>query len=190
VGRPEPTCARRRLADRDIGHLWGGPTKSALALVTMSATIPGGKNADYSVGKMSDEAVAASRAKKTYTQTVTNPYAEGAGERVETSGGTGKRSFARNEARQLSKEVDRPNPFKVPDHVQMAFKRNTDFIKRTFSPDTFFSQLPPAVGQSLSRNFSFFTRIFTQFFDPKGTAEVRESIPGLASQKRKPPGQE
>eukprot|EP00958_Prasinococcus_capsulatus_P024146 scaffold3735_cov367-Prasinococcus_capsulatus_cf.AAC.3 len=57
--------------------------------------------------------------------------AQGAGERVETSGGTGKRSFARNEARQLSKEVDRPNPFKVPDHVQMAFKRNTDVSMRS-----------------------------------------------------------
>lgn len=159
----------------------------------MSATIPGGKTNNYAIGKQSDEAIAASRAKKVYTQEVGSPYAEGAsGESAATSGSTGKRSFARNEARKLAKEqqAGKQNPFKVPDHVSMAFKRNTDFIKRTFSPDTFFSQLPAPLAQSMSRNFGFFTRTFTQFFDPKQTAEIRESIPGLASQKRKPPGRD
>ena len=42
----------------------------------MSATIPGGKTNNYAIGKQSDEAIAASRAKKVYTQEVGNPYAE------------------------------------------------------------------------------------------------------------------
>jgi len=43
------------------------------------------------------------------------------------------------------------------------------FFKRIFSPAVLTEPLPPALRLSLTRNFSFFTRIFTQFFG-KSTA--------------------
>ena len=36
--------------------------------------------------------------------------------------------------------------------------------------------LPPAVRFSLSRNFGFVTKTFTQFFDKDGVSSVQESI--------------
>jgi hypothetical protein len=49
-----------------------------------------------------------------------------------------------------------------------------------FSPQALFEPLPPALRMTLTRNFSFFTRIFTQFVDPHQQKEVRQAIPGLA----------
>lgn len=37
------------------------------------------------------------------------------------------------------------------------------FFKRVFSPQALFEPLPAPVRLSLERNFSFFTKIFTQF---------------------------
>jgi hypothetical protein len=41
--------------------------------------------------------------------------------------------------------------------------RHQQFFKRVFSPEALFEPLPPALRMTLSRNFAFFTRIFTQF---------------------------
>lgn len=72
-----------------------------------------------------------------------------------------------------------------------------------FSPEVLTEPLPPALRLSLTRNFAFFTRIFTQFFgapcgcvrapglglflltapsptDPNQQREVRQAIPGLS----------
>ena len=57
---------------------------------------------------------------------------------------------------------------------------SAQFFKRVFSPQALFEPLPPALRMTLSRNFSFFTRIFTQFIDPHQQKEVRQAIPGLA----------
>lgn len=38
------------------------------------------------------------------------------------------------------------------------------FLQRVFSIDTVVKPLPPAMAYNVSRNLSFFTRIFTQFF--------------------------
>jgi hypothetical protein len=40
----------------------------------------------------------------------------------------------------------------------------SQFFKRIFSPEVLTEPLPPALRLSLTRNFAFFTRIFTQFF--------------------------
>ena len=58
--------------------------------------------------------------------------------------------------------------------------RHPQFFKRMFSPEALFEPLPPALRMTLSRNFAFFTRIFTQFVDPHQQKEVRQAIPGLA----------
>eukprot|EP00899_Mesostigma_viride_P008296 jgi/Mesvir1/17468/Mv08744-RA.1 len=81
----------------------------------------------------------------------------------------------RNDEDSDSDEEDEENPLAV------AFGRNFEFIKRVFSPEAIFEPLPPALKHSLSRNFSFLTRIFTQFVDPNQAKAARESIPGLAT---------
>ncbi len=43
-------------------------------------------------------------------------------------------------------------------------------------PGLLLSPLPPAVRFSLSRNFGFVTKTFTQFFDKDGVSSVQESI--------------
>jgi hypothetical protein len=42
--------------------------------------------------------------------------------------------------------------------------RQVAFFKRVLSPAVLLEPLPPALRLSLTRNFSFFTKIFTQFF--------------------------
>eukprot|EP00850_Spirogloea_muscicola_P025004 SM001956S05482 [mRNA] locus=s1956:941:1797:- [translate_table: standard] len=66
--------------------------------------------------------------------------------------------------------------FQFDPELRASFGRNIAFLRRVFSLDTLFSPLPPAVGQSLARNFGFFGRIFTQFFDPRGIRNVQKSI--------------
>jgi hypothetical protein len=41
-------------------------------------------------------------------------------------------------------------------------KELAQFFKRVFSPQALFEPLPPALRLTLTRNFSFFTRIFTR----------------------------
>ncbi|KAE8022304.1 hypothetical protein FH972_008114 [Carpinus fangiana] len=50
------------------------------------------------------------------------------------------------------------------------------FLQRVFSTDTLVKPLPPAMAYNVSRNLNFFTRIFTQFFDPEGIANAQKSL--------------
>ncbi|CAL5358525.1 unnamed protein product [Camellia sinensis] len=49
--------------------------------------------------------------------------------------------------------------------LRYSFQRNFQFLQRVFSIDTIVKPLPPVMAYNVSRNLSFFTRIFTQFFD-------------------------
>ncbi|MBA0659614.1 hypothetical protein Goklo_011729 [Gossypium klotzschianum] len=79
------------------------------------------------------------------------------------------------------------------------------FLQRVFSIDTVVKPLPPAMAYNVSRNLSFFTRIFTQFFgfpcfalrvemhcylgyvvqtfDPEGIANAQKSL-GLGQEEK------
>ncbi|KAG2376437.1 uncharacterized protein HKW66_Vig0154090 [Vigna angularis] len=50
------------------------------------------------------------------------------------------------------------------------------FLQRVFSIDTVVKPLPPVMAYNVSRNLGFFTRIFTQFFDPEGIANAQKSL--------------
>jgi len=83
-------------------------------------------------------------------------------------------------------ETGKPNMFEFDEDLTMAFQRNFQFVRRAFSLDTLLKPLPPQLGQSIARNLGFFTRIFTQFFDPKGIQNARKSIGlGLEEGRRK-----
>ena len=47
---------------------------------------------------------------------------------------------------------------------------------RVLNPANLLAPLPPAVRYSLTRNFGFVTKTFTQFFDKDGVSSVQESI--------------
>ena len=47
---------------------------------------------------------------------------------------------------------------------------------RVLNPGNLLAPLPPAVRYSLTRNFGFVTKTFTQFFDKDGVQSVQESI--------------
>jgi hypothetical protein len=47
---------------------------------------------------------------------------------------------------------------------------------RVLDPANLLAPLPPAVRYSLTRNFGFVTKTFTQFFDKDGVSSVQESI--------------
>jgi hypothetical protein len=54
----------------------------------------------------------------------------------------------------------------------------TQFMKRAFSVEALLEPLPGPLKTSLSRNFGFFKRIFTQFTDPNEKKNIAKSIPG------------
>ncbi|XP_050378124.1 uncharacterized protein LOC126795322 [Argentina anserina] len=60
--------------------------------------------------------------------------------------------------------------------LRYSFHRNYQFLQRVFSVDTIVKPLPPMMAYNVSRNLNFFTRIFTQFFDPEGVANVQKSL--------------
>jgi hypothetical protein len=53
------------------------------------------------------------------------------------------------------------------------------FMKRAFSVEALFEPLPGPLKTSLSRNFGFLTRIFTQFTDPNEKKNIVGSLPGM-----------
>ncbi|CAK9139219.1 unnamed protein product, partial [Ilex paraguariensis] len=57
------------------------------------------------------------------------------------------------------------------------------FLQRVFSIDTIVKPLPPAIAYTVSRNLSFFTRIFTQFSDPGGISNAQKSL-GLGQEEK------
>uniref|UniRef100_A0A6N2LT99 Uncharacterized protein n=1 Tax=Salix viminalis TaxID=40686 RepID=A0A6N2LT99_SALVM len=60
-------------------------------------------------------------------------------------------------------EDDDDQALEIDPELRYSFQRN-------------FQPLPPAMAYNVSRNLSFFTRIFTQFFDPEGIANAQKSL--------------
>ncbi|XP_057793701.1 uncharacterized protein LOC131010268 isoform X1 [Salvia miltiorrhiza] len=52
----------------------------------------------------------------------------------------------------------------IDPELRYSFQRNFQFLQNVFSIDTVVKPLPPTMAYNVSRNLSFFTRIFTQFF--------------------------
>ncbi|KAH7420616.1 hypothetical protein KP509_13G014500 [Ceratopteris richardii] len=57
------------------------------------------------------------------------------------------------------------------------------FLKRAFTLDTLLTPLPGELRRNVARNVGFFTRIFTQFFDPKGIEDAQKSM-GIGRESR------
>ncbi|KAK1372811.1 Zinc finger and BTB domain-containing protein [Heracleum sosnowskyi] len=64
----------------------------------------------------------------------------------------------------------------IDPQLRYSFQRNYQFLQSVFSIDTIVKPLPPAMAYNVSRNLSFFTRIFTQFFDPEGISNAQKSL--------------
>ncbi|KAF9588834.1 hypothetical protein IFM89_016446, partial [Coptis chinensis] len=54
---------------------------------------------------------------------------------------------------------------------------------RVFTIATLVKPLPPVMTYNVSHNLSFFTSIFTQFFDEKGIANAQKSL-GLGQEEK------
>nr|XP_011465029.1 PREDICTED: LOW QUALITY PROTEIN: uncharacterized protein LOC101295135 [Fragaria vesca subsp. vesca] len=64
----------------------------------------------------------------------------------------------------------------IDPELRYSFHRNYQFLQRVFSIDTIVKPLPASMAYNVSRNLNFFTRIFTQFFDPEGVANAQKSL--------------
>ncbi|KAL8156550.1 uncharacterized protein LOC141668822 [Apium graveolens] len=73
---------------------------------------------------------------------------------------------------------------KIDSQLSYTFRRNYQFLQNVFSIDTIVKPLPPTMAENVSRNLSFFNRIFTQFTDPDGIANAQKSL-GLGREDRK-----
>ncbi|XP_047324494.1 uncharacterized protein LOC124928016 [Impatiens glandulifera] len=71
----------------------------------------------------------------------------------------------------------------IDPELRYSFQRNFQFLQSVFSIDTVVKPLPPAMAYNVSRNLSFFTRIFTQFFDPEGISNAQKSL-GLGQEEK------
>ncbi|KAL2538925.1 hypothetical protein Fot_20316 [Forsythia ovata] len=71
----------------------------------------------------------------------------------------------------------------IDPELRYSFQRNFQFLQHVFSIDTVVKPLPPAMAYNVSRNLNFFTRIFTQFFDPEGIANAQKSL-GLGQEEK------
>uniref|UniRef100_A0A7C9D4W5 Uncharacterized protein n=1 Tax=Opuntia streptacantha TaxID=393608 RepID=A0A7C9D4W5_OPUST len=71
----------------------------------------------------------------------------------------------------------------IDPELRYTFQRNFQFLQHVFSIDTIVKPLPPVMAYNVSRNVSFFTRIFTQFFDPEGIANAQKSL-GLGQEEK------
>ncbi|BBN14726.1 hypothetical protein MPTK1_6g13950 [Marchantia polymorpha subsp. ruderalis] len=91
-------------------------------------------------------------------------------------GGKGKMMYAPPAGTGLRNDPEKDSMFELDPQLKMAFQRNFQFIRRVFSFDTLFKPLPRPIANTLAHNFGFLTRIFTQFFDPRGIQNVQRSI--------------
>ncbi|KAK1402843.1 hypothetical protein POM88_002448 [Heracleum sosnowskyi] len=65
---------------------------------------------------------------------------------------------------------------KVDSQLSYTFRRNYQFLQNVFSVDTLVKPLPPAMAENVSRNLTFFRRVFTQFTDPDGISNAKKSL--------------
>mmetsp|Transcript_35585 Transcript_35585/g.87543 ORF Transcript_35585/g.87543 Transcript_35585/m.87543 type:complete len:148 (+) Transcript_35585:359-802(+) len=63
-----------------------------------------------------------------------------------------------------------------PPNFEKGVARQVVFVKKTFSPTVLFEPLPAELKYTLTRNFGFFTSIFTQFFDADGVGNVKQAV--------------
>ncbi|KAG6388896.1 hypothetical protein SASPL_150332 [Salvia splendens] len=90
----------------------------------------------------------------------------------------GKKTFgSKNDA------VGEDSLTEIDPELRYSFQRNFQFLQNVFSIDTIVKPLPPSMAYNVSRNLSFFTRIFTQFFDPDGIADAQKSL-GLGQEEK------
>nr|GLL32636.1 uncharacterized protein LOC109172061 [Ipomoea trifida] len=73
-------------------------------------------------------------------------------------------------------ELEDDSRTEIDPELRYSFQRNFQFLQRVFSIDTIVKPLPSGMQYNVSRNLSFFTRIFTQFFDPDGIADAQKSL--------------
>mmetsp|Transcript_35352 Transcript_35352/g.67615 ORF Transcript_35352/g.67615 Transcript_35352/m.67615 type:complete len:170 (-) Transcript_35352:328-837(-) len=109
------------------------------------------------------------------------------------SSGGGKHAYARAQMGKLNQQRDSmsqekpgrelPQAFQLPPVVTEQFSRTASFAKRVFSLEAILEPLPTPLKTSLSRNFGFFTRIFTQFTNPQHKKEMVQSLPGFGPAK-------
>ena len=104
---------------------------------------------------------------------------------VSSGSGGGKHAYARSKLGELSAQRDGMRSgkqanelFQLPPIVTEQFGRTAQFAKRVFSAETLLDPLPAPLKTALSRNFGFFTRIFTQFTDPEGKKQIGKSFGG------------
>ncbi|KAF5208131.1 zinc finger/BTB domain protein, partial [Thalictrum thalictroides] len=71
----------------------------------------------------------------------------------------------------------------IDQELKYSFKRNYQFLQRVFTMDTLVKPLPSIMAYNVSRNLSFFTSIFTQFFDPQGIQNAQKSL-GLGQEEK------
>ncbi|KAK4365701.1 hypothetical protein RND71_013581 [Anisodus tanguticus] len=79
-------------------------------------------------------------------------------------------------------EVD-DGSLEIDSELRYTFQRNFQFLQRVFSIDTVVKPLPPKMAYNVARNLTFFTSIFTQFFDPEGIANAQKSL-GLGQEEK------
>ena len=63
-----------------------------------------------------------------------------------------------------------------PPNFKRDLKQKSAFLGKVFSPLVMFDPLPPELKYTLTRNFGFFTKIFTLPFDKDGVKTVQESV--------------
>ena len=59
-------------------------------------------------------------------------------------------------------------------HVPYSPRSSSQFLKKV--PAKLLDPLPAELRYTLSRNFGFFTSVFTQFFDKSGVSNVQNSL--------------
>ncbi|KAK6787277.1 hypothetical protein RDI58_015802 [Solanum bulbocastanum] len=82
-----------------------------------------------------------------------------------------------------SKDKEADDSLEIDPELRYSFQRNFQFLQRVFSIDTVVKPLPPTMAYNVSRNLTFFTSIFTQFFDPEGIANAQKSL-GLGQEEK------
>lgn len=76
-----------------------------------------------------------------------------------------------------TRKAKRSHPWlDYPPDFERKFGAFASAAFRVLNPANLLAPFPPAVRYSLTRNFGFVTKTFTQFFDKDGVQSVQESI--------------
>ncbi|KAJ6795331.1 Uncharacterized protein M6B38_226325 [Iris pallida] len=97
-------------------------------------------------------------------ETETDKFEDAKLKATNTPGSTPTMHVPRRKRTSSNDVDDKESAVEIDPELRYSFQRNYQFLQRVFTIDTLVKPLPPAVGFTVSRNLSFFTRIFTQFF--------------------------